>query len=277
MCHGVTWQPRPKKVRATLNRLTSKRFETYFQIASDMGFQSISYDDLAQWRAGERALPKRPVMFDFDHPDWSIGRVIQPIMERFGYRGNLFVNTSPMEKVENPYYMKWDDLARLVESGWHIGAHTHRHYDLDYLARKDPSGNLIREELEKCDEMIRSHLGIVPKDFAYTSTTWSQVAENEVRKRYRFARLWIIGTHYQTDKGKVRYAELVGAPGDDEEDGGPPYAVRYITKNTEPFKLPSMELEYLIFGFDAYRNYLEGALEATPIPGANPSGSVPNR
>ncbi|TES93535.1 MAG: polysaccharide deacetylase family protein [Candidatus Cloacimonadota bacterium] len=261
MCHGISWQPRPKKERAHLKRLTAERFEMYFRIASEMGFQSISYNDLARWCAGELDLPGRPIMFDFDHPDWSIGRVVEPIMSQFGYKGNLFVNTSPMEKVNNPYYMKWDDIGHLIEKGWHIGSHTHNHYDLDYLAKKDPSGDMICEQLEKCDEMIYAHLGIRPRDFAYTSTTWSQIAENEVRKRYRFARLWIIGAHYKTDKGIIRYAELVGADGDDEIDGGPPFSTRYITQKTDPFKLPSMELEYLIFGFDSYRRYIENATE----------------
>jgi peptidoglycan/xylan/chitin deacetylase (PgdA/CDA1 family) len=261
MCHGISWQPRPKKVRGQLNRLTAERFETYFRIASEMGFHSISYHDLARWRSGKSGLPDRPIMFDFDHPDWSIGKVIEPIMSQFGYKGNLFVNTSPMEKIDNPYYMKWEDINRLVDLGWHIGAHTHNHYALDYLSRKDPSGSAIREQLEMCDEMIFKHLGINPRDFAYTGTTWSQVAEDEVRKRYRFARLWIICSHYTTDKGQVRYAELVGADGDDEVDGGPPYPVRYITEKADPFKLPSMELEHLIFEFDSFRRYLEGALE----------------
>lgn len=127
MCHGVTWQPKPKKERPYLHRLTEERFETYFRIASEMGFQSISYDDLANWRAGELQLSERPIMFDFDHPDWSIGRVIEPIMSQFDYRGNLFINTSPMEKLDNPYHMTWEEIQYLIDIGWHIGSHTHNH------------------------------------------------------------------------------------------------------------------------------------------------------
>jgi peptidoglycan/xylan/chitin deacetylase (PgdA/CDA1 family) len=261
MCHGITWQPKPKKERPYLNRLTAERFETYFRIASEIGFESISYDDLARWFAGESDLPDRPIMFDFDHPDWSIGRVVEPIMSQFGYMGNLFINTSPMEKVDNPYHMTWKEIQHLVDLGWHIGAHTHNHFKIDYLTRKDPSGNAFREQLEKCDEMIYEHLGIKPRDFAYTYNTWSQVAEDEVRKRYRIARLWVTSEPYKTDKGDIRYADLVGAHGDDEIDGGPPYAARYITQSTNPYKVPSMELEHFIFEFDAFRSYLEGALE----------------
>ena len=265
MCHGVTWQPKPKKERPYLNRLTAERFATYFRIASEMGFQSISYDDLANWRAEKSSLPDRPIMFDFDHPDWSIGRVVEPIMSEFGYRGNLFINTSPMEKIDNPYHMTWDEIRHLVDIGWHIGAHTHNHYKLDYLTKKDPSGHAIREQLEKCDQLIQVHLRIKPRDFAYTYNTWSQVAEDEVRRRYRFARLWIIREPYRTDKGPVRYAELIGAAGDDEIDGGPPFSIRYITRNTDPYKLPSMDLEHFIFEFDSFRNYLEGTLKESEI------------
>ena len=114
--------------------------------------------------------------------------------------------------------MKWNKVRDLVEAGWHIGAHTHRHYDLDYLARKDPSGGLIREELETCDDLIHTH-------------------------------------------GEIRYADLVGALGEDEADGGPPYEARYITEDSDPYRLPLMELEHLIFEFDAFRAYLQGALE----------------
>ena len=259
MCHGISWQP--QKVKHQQNLLSAKRFEQYFEIAAGLGFSPSSYSDLAAWRAGEQDLPPRPIMFDFDHPDWSIHKLIWPIMQRHDYRGNLFVNTSPMEKLDNPYYMKWGQLKDLVAGGWHIGAHTYRHFGMDYLAKKDPTGALIRDELRIADEMIEQHLGIVPRDFAFTSTTWSQLAEDEVRKRYRFGRLWITSAHYDTDQGRIRYAELVGVPGADERDGGPPQAARYITKETHPYRLPSMELECLIFEYDAFRDYLLGALE----------------
>ena len=86
--------------------------------------------------------------------------------------------------------------------------------------------------------MLEENLGIVPRDFAFTSTTWSQIAEDEVKKRYRFGRLWIIGTHYDSEEGQVRYADLVGVPGADESDGGPPSAARYITEQSHPYWLP---------------------------------------
>jgi len=62
-----------------------------------------------------------------------------------------------------------------------------------------------------------------------------------------------------TDRGKLRLSELAGITGDDLEDGGPPAAARYITKHTNPYRLPAMDLEFLIYDFDAFRAYLDGA------------------
>ena len=87
-----------------------------------------------------------------------------------------------------------------------------------------------------------------------------QSRRREVKKRYRFGRLWIVGTTYSADGDTIRYSELAGVSGDDEPDGGPPVAARYITLESNPYRLPSMELSRLIYDYDAYRRYLEGAL-----------------
>jgi peptidoglycan/xylan/chitin deacetylase (PgdA/CDA1 family) len=262
MCHGTNrgpffspaprWRERPP--------LHARHFEGLMQIASELGFRSISYDELAAWRAGEASMPERPIMFDFDHPNRSIYYEIWPMMRQFGYRGNLFINTAAMEKLGDRRYMTWDDVRDLVSHGWHIGAHLHHHINLAYLAKKDPSGALIRDEMDTCDRIIQKEIGIAPADFAYTATTWSAVAEVEVKRRYRFGRLWIIGASYDTEAGRIRYADLAGVAGEDEADGGPPMAARYITRDSDPYRLPSMDFEYLIYEHAAFRRYLEGAM-----------------
>ena len=261
MCHGVNMKSRPP--------LDAEHFTECFRIAAEMGFTSISYDDLAAWKDGEGNLPERPIMFDFDHPAKSIWSEIHPIMQEHGFRGNLFVNTGPMEEMyagnmpgpEARQWLTWDEIEGLMQAGWHIGAHTHTHPNLSELSTRDPSGEAVREELIRCDDILKRTLGVEPKDFAFTGTSWSSVAECEVRNRYRFGRLWIVGSMYQADGGQIRYAELVGVSGEDEADGGPPHAARYITADSPPYRLPSMEMEKLIYDYDAFRQYLAGAFE----------------
>ena len=255
--------------------LTREHFEALVRTASAMGFTSINYDDLAAWREGTAALPDRPIMFDFDHPMRSMRYAVHDVLAAYGYRGNLFVNTGMLDKVHDASLyppdstleiMTWDELGELKDLGWHLGAHTVRHPSMARLAVQDPGGASIREELEGCDERLRERLGVVARDFAFTGTSWSQLAEDEVAKRYRFGRLWIIGAMYESGGNVIRFADLAGSTEPDDPDGGPPMSTRYITKNTHPYRLPSVEIQGpLIATVAAFRRYLEGAVSQNCI------------
>lgn len=263
MSHGTDQFPGQR------NPLTPEHFATLVAIAHELGFQSISYDDLAAWFWQGGTLPERPIMFDFDHPMKSMRHEVFPVLERYGYTANLFINTGLMDDMYRSgvpdfaarQHLLWEEAAELAEAGWQIGAHTVTHPNLSELSQEDPTGAMLRAELAQCDKTIECHLGITPQDFAFTGTSWSSIAEREVKRRYRFGRLWIVGVEYQVDGKKTRYADLVGVTGVDEPDGGPPHAARYITRDSDPYRLPSMEINALIFAPADFQRYLEGALE----------------
>jgi len=147
MCHGISEKGDTP--------LTPERWQTFMSIASEMGFESIDYNDLADWRAGERDLPPQPIMFDIDHPVKSNRYEIHDALDQFGFRANLFVNTGPIEEMysqglegsDEREFMTWEELAELIELGWHIGSHTHTHPNLSQLYGEDPTGEKIRQEL----------------------------------------------------------------------------------------------------------------------------------
>ena len=256
MCHGVSPPDQEQP-------LTVEHFDVLMGIAAEMGFESINYDDLESWRKGNASLPNRPIMIDFDHPWKSIRYEMKSVLDRYGFKGNLFVHTKPLVDPSPPPRqpcMSWGELGELCSAGWPIGAHTHSHPNLSKLSFEDPDGLKVREEIELNNALLKKHLGITVKDFAFTGTSYSTQAANEIRKRYRFGRLWIKGTQYQVDGNPIRYAKLVGVSGPDLPDGGPPEAARYITRNTHPHMLPSMEIQCLIYTPEAFRRYLEGAL-----------------
>lgn len=255
MCHGVT------------DRLTLERFEQYLRIATELGFSTINYDQLYAWLTGAGTLPAHPLMIDVDHPVRSVPADMFPLMEQYGFTGNLFVNTGYFGERCGQGQSRcatWDQIHELMTSGWTIGAHTHSHPNLSELSLNDPAGRAIRAEMDTNDALLEEHLGLRPQYFAFTGnrtgSTWSTVADREARKRYRLGRLWIIGDKCEIDGKVERYADFVGATGPDEADGGPPHAVRYITRQTPFFRLPSVELEYLIYEPEAFRQYLTRAL-----------------
>ena len=263
MCHGVhPAQPGDPKP------FEQPQFDRLMKIAAELGFESINYDDLAAWRAGERNLPARPIMIDFDHPFRSVAVECREVLDNYGFTGTLFVNTGMFDLifggVERPEFAgriaSWEELGELQAAGWHFGAHTVTHPDLSALSLEDPSGDRLRAELDECDATLRENLGVIAHDFAFTGTSWSSAAKRVVKDRYRFGRLWIVGSEYHVDGETMRYADLVGVPGPDEPDGGPPQAVRYITEHSDPYRLPSMELQALVYEPEAFRKYLEGAL-----------------
>ena len=107
MCHGI----RPTAAGALRNPLTEERFDTLMRAAAEMGFQSINYDQLAAWRQGTSSLPERPIMIDFDHPVVSMRREVFLTLERYGFKGNLFIYTSPYD----PDYPRPLALAQIPE------------------------------------------------------------------------------------------------------------------------------------------------------------------
>ena len=61
-----------------------------------------------------------------------------------------------------------------------IGAHTVTHPNLSALVADDPEGTALLAEFDENDAEIERELGAAPTDFAFTSTTWSSVAESLV-------------------------------------------------------------------------------------------------
>lgn len=260
MCHGIN------------ARLTRNRFEQYLKIMNELGFSTINYDQLYAWLTGTEILPNRPLLIDVDHPVQSVFTEMFPLMERYGFTGNLFVNTGYFEErcgqapriLPRSSCATWDQIYQLMTSGWTIGAHTHTHPNLSELSLVDPNGEALRREMETNDALLEKHLGTPPQYFAFTGnstgSTWSTIADIEAKQRYQLGRLWIIGHECEVDGEVKRYADLVGADGPDEADGGPPHSTRYITHQTPLFKIPSMELERLIYEPEAFRQYLSQAL-----------------
>ena len=153
MCHGTSAK--------SMNRpLTCDHFALLMRIPAEMGFESIGYDQLEAWRAGDSKLPQRPVMFDFDHAVPSIRDEVLPILAEHGFKGNLFIDTG--RPAHDKSAMSWDKIHEIVDAGWGIGAHTVTHPNLSDLNKEDPTGEKIRRELQQCDVTIHEHLGVCP-------------------------------------------------------------------------------------------------------------------
>ena len=261
MCHGLS--PDHPEVP-----ITKEYIYEIMSFCKKSGFTSINYNDLEGFMYHGSSLPSKPIMFDFDHPMLNILKGIAPIMSEFGYVGNIFVNTGfidqkreeDLKQHNRTDIMSWDQVGEIIDLGWHLGAHTVTHPNLSKLVENDPDGKKIAWELDESNYILHKQLGIKAKDFAFTGTSWSQVAEDAVKERYRFGRLWIIGSDYQANGEVIKFSQLAGVECDDEDDGGPPFSARFINKKTHPYRLPSMDIQYpLMYGIDKFKRYLDNA------------------
>ena len=265
VCHGTTskWAEYP---------LTPEHLGKMFALARELGFESINYDQLEALMDGAEPgtgdIPKLPILFDFDHADKTMLTEVQPLLAEYGYKGTLFFHTGVMDDSRlASKVMSWDEIAHLIALGWGIGGHTVSHPNLSRLSYTDPDGDLLEQELRIADAAIERHLGVKPKDFAYTGPTWSTIAEHKVKARYRFGRLWIADNYFLADGQRTAVADLMGVEGEDEDDGGPAKAARYITvgnssMQSHRYRLPGMEIcGCLMNELDQLRHYLLGGLE----------------
>ena len=77
-------------------------------------------------------------MFDFDHPMKSMRHEVLPVLQRYGYTANLFINTGLMDDMYRTgvpdfaerQFLLWEEAGELAAAGWQIGAHTVTHPNL---------------------------------------------------------------------------------------------------------------------------------------------------
>ena len=113
--------------------------------------------------------------------------------------------------------MRWRELEKLVAAGWAIGAHTRTHWFLTTIPEGPEGDEHIRYELTRGKADIEENLGVPAEDFAYPNSMWNDRIEGMVRDVYRTA----------------RHCRMFGQ-------------AEYITRRTDPYRLPTMNVSYLL-------------------------------
>lgn len=112
---------------ATDPRAVSRRtFAEQMAALKRMGFQSISTEQFARFRAGDlAALPARPVLITFDGGRLDSYRAADRVLARHGLRATMFVSTAAIE-AEDPAHLTWAELHRMADSGrWEVEPQGH--------------------------------------------------------------------------------------------------------------------------------------------------------
>lgn len=115
---------------------------------------------------------------------WLISEVLmeapdEEILPALGHLADLL--RVPLRREErDSRLLNWDQAKQLLDYGFEIGAHGHRHVNLGQAARE-----IVRREVEESVEMIQSHVGEQVRTFAYPyggHKHRSEVTAEEVQK-----------------------------------------------------------------------------------------------
>lgn len=103
--------------------VTPKELASHLEMLRASGYRPMTGGQLSRWVRGEPA-PPRSVVLTFDDNTAGMWKWADPILAETGFSAVVFVITGSMDR--RPYYLSWDELDRMVDSGrWQIGSHTH--------------------------------------------------------------------------------------------------------------------------------------------------------
>ena len=239
--HQVLSEGMPVRTRKPGEALHSgqvflRDFIRQMDFLAEEGFTTITRDQLYPWMTGQGNLPPKPILIDFDDHSMISYKNALPVMRERSQIATMFVisgvadgdpwlDGNPLADTEtwSTARMRWRELKELVEVGWAIGAHTRTHCQLTTIPEGPKGDEQIRYELVRGKEDISASLKVSAEDFTYPNGLWNDRIEQMVKEVYRTAR------HFRV----FGQAE-------------------YITRQTNPYRLPTMNVNYLL-GFDDYR------------------------
>jgi peptidoglycan/xylan/chitin deacetylase (PgdA/CDA1 family) len=156
-------------------------FEQQMQYLHSEGYRVVRLDDLVTYTALGGQLPRKSVVLTFDDGYRSFLQYAYPILKKHGFTATLFVYTDYVGSSANA--LGWDDLRRLADDGFTIGAHSKSHNDL----RRRPGETLeaftqrMQAELAQPLQVFRGRLGREPRVLAYPYGAYDEDVTRKVQ------------------------------------------------------------------------------------------------
>lgn len=141
-------------------------FEKHMKWLKEKGYNSITPDELYDFVANGASLPPNPVLITFDDGYADNYRNAYPILNKYGFKGTIFVVTSFLGKYDN--YLTWEQCSELVKNGFYIESHTANHKIMTEISDED-----LMEELRLSRKEIKDRLGIDADYVAYPTGTYN--------------------------------------------------------------------------------------------------------
>jgi len=141
-------------------------FDKQMKYLYDHGYHTISPDDLYNSLEGNAELPENPVLITFDDGYRDNYENAYPILQKYGFKGTIFVITSFLGVYPN--YITWDMAREMDANGISIESHT-----VDHKSMTDLTDEQLRSELVDSKRKAEEELGHEVDYMAYPTGTYN--------------------------------------------------------------------------------------------------------
>lgn len=154
-----------------------KIFEGQMEYLYDLNYKSISVKELIEEMKKDKPDLKNKMVLTFDDGYVDNLNEAAPIMNKYGYKGTIFVAIKFMAW---PGYVTWQDLISLQDKGWEIGSHSWNHVHLD-----DLNDEQMKKELKDSKIFLET---FIPNTFktvdtlAYPNGVYNEKVVNSLKK-----------------------------------------------------------------------------------------------
>jgi len=158
--------------------VTVDNFHAQMELLHNLGYESITYDELRNYMLYGDALPAKPVIINLDDAYQNAYTKAKPILDEFGFIGVVnvptgYIGNTKLDRQNNswdpPEYviretnmLIWPELDALRDAGWSIQSHSVNHLDMTTLTDAQ-----IRAEIIESRDTIQDKLNEQPQYFCY--------------------------------------------------------------------------------------------------------------
>ncbi len=137
-----------------------KELRKEFNYFKNNGYKVIPLKRLVKALKEKKSIDDRWVVLTIDDNFKSFYTNALPLFREFGYPFTIFVYVEATNK-RYPDYTTWEQLKEIAKYG-EIGFHSYSHPHMTFK-----SDDFLRSDFTRGLSLIKKHLGIVPKYFAY--------------------------------------------------------------------------------------------------------------